>query len=29
MAARWKLRAVERRQVGDDLRLLLRPFGQT
>jgi diaminohydroxyphosphoribosylaminopyrimidine deaminase/5-amino-6-(5-phosphoribosylamino)uracil reductase len=29
MAARWKLHAVERRQVGDDLRLLLRPSGQT
>ena len=24
MAARWKLRMVEQRQVGDDLRLLLR-----
>lgn len=25
MASRWRLRIVERRQVGDDLRLLLRP----
>jgi len=25
MAARWKLEVVDRRQVGDDLRLLLRP----
>jgi diaminohydroxyphosphoribosylaminopyrimidine deaminase/5-amino-6-(5-phosphoribosylamino)uracil reductase len=25
MAARWKLRVVEQRQVGEDLRLLLRP----
>lgn len=25
MAARWRLRVVEQRQVGDDLRLLLRP----
>lgn len=25
MAARWKLAVVDRRQVGDDLRLLLRP----
>lgn len=25
MAARWRLRIVEQRQVGDDLRLLLRP----
>jgi diaminohydroxyphosphoribosylaminopyrimidine deaminase/5-amino-6-(5-phosphoribosylamino)uracil reductase len=27
MAARWKLRVMEQRQVGDDLRLLLRPQG--
>lgn len=25
MAARWRLRIVEQRQIGDDLRLLLRP----
>jgi diaminohydroxyphosphoribosylaminopyrimidine deaminase/5-amino-6-(5-phosphoribosylamino)uracil reductase len=25
MAARWRLRVLEQRQVGDDLRLLLRP----
>jgi diaminohydroxyphosphoribosylaminopyrimidine deaminase/5-amino-6-(5-phosphoribosylamino)uracil reductase len=28
MASRWRLRTVERRQVGDDLRLLLRPPNQ-
>ena len=29
MASRWSLRIVERRQVGDDLRLLLRPSNRT
>jgi diaminohydroxyphosphoribosylaminopyrimidine deaminase/5-amino-6-(5-phosphoribosylamino)uracil reductase len=29
MAARWKLRIVEQRQVGEDIRLLLRPSPDT
>ncbi len=28
MTSRWQLRSVDRRQVGDDLRLLLRPSNQ-
>lgn len=28
MASRWRLRTVERRQIGDDLRWLLRPTNQ-
>jgi diaminohydroxyphosphoribosylaminopyrimidine deaminase/5-amino-6-(5-phosphoribosylamino)uracil reductase len=25
MASRWKLDTIDRRQVGDDMRLLMRP----